>query len=40
MFSSLGAGDFLRGLIIFKIFQMPKFDWAMVTKTVDQLKLL
>ena len=39
--SSLGAGDFvLRGLITFKICDMPIYGWAMVTKTVHQLKLL
>ena len=39
--SSLGAGDFiLRGLIIFKMCGMPSYGWAMVTKTVHQLKLL
>ena len=39
--SSLGAGDFvLHGLIIFKTCGMSSYGWAMVTKTVHQLKLL
>ena len=39
--SSLGAGDFiLSGLITFKIFHKPSYEWAVVTKTVHQLKFL
>ena len=39
--SSLGAGDFiLRGPIAFKTCLMPSYVWAMITKTVHQLKLL
>ena len=39
--SSLGAADFiLRGLIAFKICHMPSYGWAMITKTVHDLKLL
>ena len=39
--SSLGAGNFiLRGIISFKICHRSSYGWAMVTKTVQQLKLL
>ena len=39
--SSLGADDFiLRGHIVFKIFHVPSYGWAMATKIVHQLKLL
>ena len=40
--SGFGAGDFiLLGLITcLKICHMPSYGWAMVTKTVHQLKLL
>ena len=39
--SSLGAGDFiLSGLITFKIFHKPSYEWAVVTKTVHKLKFL
>ena len=39
--SSLGAGDFiLSGLIAFKIFHKPSYEWAVATKTVHQLKFL
>ena len=39
--SSLGADDFiLGGLITFKLFHMLSYEWAVVTKTVHQLKLL
>ena len=39
--SSLGAGDFiLSGLIAFKIFHKPSYEWAVVTKTVHHLKFL
>ena len=39
--SSLGAGDFiLGGLITFKIFHKLSYEWAVVTKTVHQLKFL
>ena len=39
--SSLGAGDFmLGGLITFKIFHKPSYEWAVVTKTMHQLKFL
>ena len=39
--SSLGAGGFiLSGLITFKIFHKPSYEWAVVTKTVHQLKFL
>ena len=39
--SSLGAGDFiLRGIISFKICHRSSYGWAMVTKIVQQLKLL
>ena len=39
--SSLGGGDFiLCGLIAFKICHMPSYGWAMITKTVHDLKLL
>ena len=40
-YSSLGTGDFiLGGLITFKIFHKPTYEWAVVTKTVHQLKFL
>ena len=39
--SSLGAGDFiLRGIISFKICHWSSYGWAMVSKIVQQLKLL
>ena len=39
--SSFGAGDFiLGGLITLKIFHKPSYEWAVVTKTVHQLKFL
>ena len=39
--SSLGAGDFiLGGLITFKIFHKLSYEWAVVTKTMHQLKFL
>ena len=39
--SSLGAGDFiLGGIITFKICHRPSYEWAVVTKTVHQLKFL
>ena len=39
--SSLGAGDFkLRGFIAFKICHMPSYGWDMITKILNQLKLL
>ena len=39
--SSLVAGDFiLGGPIIFKICQKPSYEWAVVTKAVEQLKFL
>ena len=39
--SSLGAGDFmLGGLITFKIFHKSSYEWAVVTKTMHQLKFL
>ena len=39
--STLGAGDFiLRGLITLKICHMPSYEWAVVTETVNLLKLL
>ena len=39
--SSLGVGDFmLRVLITFKIFHKSSYEWAVVTKTVYQLKIL
>ena len=35
--SSLGAGDFiLGGLVTFKIFHKPSYEWAVVSKTVHQ----
>ena len=40
-YSSLGTGDFiLGGLITFKMFHKPTYEWAVVTKTVHQLKFL
>ena len=37
--SSLGAGDLiLGGLITFKICHKRRYEWAVVTKTVHQLK--
>ena len=39
--SSSDAGGFiLGGLIIFKIFHKPSYEWAVVTKTVHKLKFL
>ena len=39
--SSLGAGDFiLGGLVTFKIFHKPSYEWAVISKTVHQLKFL
>ena len=39
--SSLGAGHFILGdLITFKICHKPSYEWAVVTKTVHQLKFL
>ena len=39
--SDLGAGDFILGsLITFKSFHRPSHEWAVVTKTVHQLKSL
>ena len=39
--SDLGAGDFiLDSLITFKSFHRPSYKWAVVTKTVHQLKSL
>ena len=39
--SSLAAGDFiLGGLITLKSFQKPSYEWAVVTKTVHQVKFL
>ena len=39
--SSSDAGGFiLGGLITFKIFHKPSYEWAVVTKTVHQLKFL
>ena len=40
-FSYFGADNFmLGGLITFKIFHRPSYVWAVVTKTVHQLKFL
>ena len=37
--SSLGAGDFILGsLITFKICHASSYEWAVVTKSVHQLK--
>ena len=39
--SSLDAGDFiLGGLITFRLFHKPGYEWAVVTKTVHRLKSL
>ena len=39
--SSLGVGDFiLGGLKTFKICHKPSYEWAVVAKTVHQLKFL
>ena len=40
-FSYLGADNFMvGGLITFKIFHRPSYEWAGVTKTVHQLRFL